>query len=87
LIDYFQVVEKNTTGWKRVVKLFGNEILNSDQSINREKLGQIVFSDPTKRRQLNRCLHGLIRLEMLKEVLFYLIKGNFFEIKSWHSLY
>jgi dephospho-CoA kinase len=71
-----KVVEPNTKGWMRVIKLFGDSILNQDQSINREKLGEIIFSDHSKRKKLNKCLHGLILFEMIKEIFFILIKGN-----------
>jgi dephospho-CoA kinase len=54
--------------------------LNSDNSINRDKLGEIVFKDADKRRQLNRALHGLIRFEMLKQVLVELFRGTRFVI-------
>ena len=71
-----KVVKPNTTGWKRVVKIFGDSILNQDQTINRDKLGAIIFNDSNKRKQLNKCLHGLIIFEMLKEIFLILIKGN-----------
>ena len=40
-IDY----EPNTKGFKQVVDTFGTEIVNEDGTINRRKLGSIVFSD------------------------------------------
>ena len=55
-----QVVEPETTGWKLVHKNFGTDILNHDETINRKKLGQIIFSDPVKRELLNNLLHPLI---------------------------
>ena len=55
-----QVVEPETTGWKRILKNFGKDILNKDGSIDREKLGGIVFSNPEKRELLNNLLHPLI---------------------------
>lgn len=69
------MVEPGTKGWKRVKRIFGEEILNADGSIDRLRLGQIVFKDATKRRRLNQALHFLIFIEMLKQVLFYLFKG------------
>ncbi|KAG0479839.1 hypothetical protein HPP92_010697 [Vanilla planifolia] len=48
------VVRKGTLGWRKVVAAFGNEILLENGEINRARLGQIVFSDPTKRQLLNR---------------------------------
>ena len=39
------IVQPKKKVWKEIVKEFGNGILNSDQTINREKLGSVVFSD------------------------------------------
>lgn len=48
------VVEKGTGGWKKVVSAFGEDILQVNGEIDRRKLGQIVFSDPAKRKLLNQ---------------------------------
>ena len=48
------VVQKGTGGWKKIVKAFGDEILLDNGEIDRARLGQIVFSDPSKRQLLNR---------------------------------
>lgn len=48
------VVKKGTGGWKKVVKAFGNDILLENGEIDRARLGQIVFTDTTKRQLLNR---------------------------------
>ena len=71
------MVEPNTKGWRRVKKIFGDQVINPDQTINRDKLGEIVFSDASKRRQLNKSLHGLIALEMIKQVFMHFIRGIF----------
>lgn len=46
--------------WKEIVFQFGKEILNPDQTINRQKLGIEVFSDRNKRLFLNNLLHPLV---------------------------
>ena len=48
------VVQKGTGGWKKIVKAFGDDILLENGEIDRAQLGQIVFSDPLKRKLLNR---------------------------------
>lgn len=48
------VVKKGAGGWKKVVKAFGNDILLENGEIDRARLGQIVFTDTTKRQLLNR---------------------------------
>jgi dephospho-CoA kinase len=47
-------VQKGTGGWKKIVKAFGEEILLDNGEIDRARLGQLVFSDPSKRQLLNR---------------------------------
>jgi dephospho-CoA kinase len=53
------VVAPETEGLKSVVATFG-EVLNFDGTLNRAKLGQIVFADEAKRKKLNSLLHPLI---------------------------
>ncbi len=45
---------------------FGPEVLASDGSVDRKKLGAIVFSDPDARRQLNRLVHPKVIAEEKK---------------------
>lgn len=55
-----QVVAPGTSGLAEVVKLFGEDILRPDGTLDRAKLGAIVFDDDDKRRALNRVLHPRI---------------------------
>ena len=55
-----EVVERGTPGFDEVVATFGDDILTSGL-IDRKKLGEIVFSDDSKRKQLESILHPLIR--------------------------
>ncbi len=56
----------NAIGYKSVVSHFGNIVLNSDMSLNRKKLGEIVFNNVDQRLQLEKILHPLIQLEVSK---------------------
>ncbi|WEV40944.1 dephospho-CoA kinase [Lactobacillus sp. ESL0681] len=47
-------------GYQRVSAQFGPEYLNSDQTINRRKLGQLVFNDKQQLAKLNKLTHPLI---------------------------
>ncbi|KAI3961226.1 hypothetical protein MKX01_035812 [Papaver californicum] len=70
------VLKKGTGGWKKVVAAFGHEILlDNTGEVNRPLLGQIVFSDPSKRQLLNRLLAPYISKGILLEVLKLWIKG------------
>ena len=55
-----EVVEPNATGWQSVVAKFGQDILAPDSTIDRAKLGRIIFSDRERRNTLNAILHPLI---------------------------
>jgi dephospho-CoA kinase len=55
-----EVVEPGTEGLKSVRDAFGKGVLNDDATLNRAKLGAIVFADETERAKLNSLLHPLI---------------------------
>jgi dephospho-CoA kinase len=56
-----EVVEPGTPGLVRVVEEFGPEVLRADGSLDRDRLGAIVFSDPERRDRLNAIVHPLVR--------------------------
>ena len=55
-----EVVAPGTPGLNAVVSAFGDEIVREDGTLDRTKLGAIVFSDEEKRRLLNSILHPFI---------------------------
>jgi dephospho-CoA kinase len=55
-----EVVEPGTPGLKAVTEEFGRAILKSDGSLDRTKLGEIVFADEARRQKLNSILHPFI---------------------------
>ena len=58
-----EVVAKGSPGLKSVVEVFGEGILLEDQSLDRRKLGQLVFSQPERLRKLEEITHPLIQKE------------------------
>ena len=50
-----------------ITEAFGQEVIAEDGSLNRGKLGEIIFSNPSKRKQLNDIIHPAIRAEMLRQ--------------------
>lgn len=58
-----EVVAPGTPGWNEVVEHFGRDILKGDDSIDRSRLGEIVFSDAKKRAKLEALIHPLITRE------------------------
>ena len=66
-----EVVEPGTKGLEQVKQVFGSSVLNADGSIDRQKLGELVFNDPEKRLALEGIIHPLVRQrasELLSEL-------------------
>ncbi|NEC50851.1 dephospho-CoA kinase [Actinospica acidiphila] len=55
-----EVVEPGTPGLAAVVEAFGEEVLAEDGSLDRPRLGALVFSDPEKLATLNSIVHPLV---------------------------
>jgi dephospho-CoA kinase len=55
-----EVVAPGTPGLAAVVDAFGEEVLAPDGSLDRPKLGSIVFADPEKLASLNAIVHPLV---------------------------
>ncbi|MEU6815063.1 dephospho-CoA kinase [Streptomyces sp. NPDC046860] len=55
-----EVVAPGTPGLAAVVEAFGREILAGDGSLDRPRLGSIVFADPEKLAVLNSIVHPLV---------------------------
>lgn len=62
-----EVVEPGLPAWREITHYFGEEILRPDQSIDRGKLGEVVFSDEAKRKKLNSFTHPRIMEEAKKQ--------------------
>lgn len=61
VIDYDllarQVVEPGRPAYQAIVERFGKGILNADGALARERLGDLVFTDPEARKDLNAIVH------------------------------
>ncbi|MYT70434.1 MULTISPECIES: dephospho-CoA kinase [unclassified Streptomyces] len=55
-----EVVEPGTPGLAAVVDAFGEDILTADGTLDRPKLGSIVFADSDKLATLNKIVHPLV---------------------------
>ncbi|WP_415951021.1 dephospho-CoA kinase [Streptomyces sp. KLOTTS4A1] len=55
-----EVVAPGTPGLAAVVEAFGEEILAEDGSLDRPRLGSIVFADPERLAVLNGIVHPLV---------------------------
>jgi len=55
-----ETVAPGTPGLKAVIEAFGAEMLQADGTLDRAKLGSLVFADEGKRLRLNSILHPFI---------------------------
>ncbi|WP_156291432.1 dephospho-CoA kinase [Oceanobacillus salinisoli] len=62
-----EVVYPGEEAYKEIIELFGQEILREDKTLNRNKLGEIVFTDKDKLNMLNGIVHPAIRKRMLEK--------------------
>lgn len=63
-----QAVAKGSDGLREVQAVFGEEAVLKGE-MNRQYVGQLVFSDAAKRRQLNEIIHPRVREMMEQEKL------------------
>lgn len=56
-----KVVDPGKPAYRRIISAFGEDILNErDKTIDRAKLGALIFNDIKKRKTLNACTHVII---------------------------
>lgn len=63
-----KVVEKGSECLNCLVKEFGVQILNSDNTLNRSKLKHLVFNSPQKIEKLNQITHPHIGQEITRQI-------------------
>jgi dephospho-CoA kinase len=59
------VVEPGKPAWKDIVAYFGEQVLKEDQTLDRDKLREIVFSDLEKKKKLESFQHPRIGEEFI----------------------
>jgi dephospho-CoA kinase len=56
-----EVVEPGRDAWKEIVQTFGAEVLQPDQTLDRQKLRATIFNNPGARKQLESIIHPRVR--------------------------
>ena len=56
-----QLTEPEHSCYERIVEEFGTGILKEDQTIDRNKLAEIVFGDPSALKKLNHIVHPMVK--------------------------
>ena len=62
------VILPHKPAWEKIVKIFGKDILQNDLTIDREKLGKIVFANQSLLKKLNDITHPEITKIIKKEI-------------------
>jgi dephospho-CoA kinase len=60
-----EVVEPGEQTLERIAERFGDDVINANGRLDREKMGEIVFGNVQARQDLNRIIHPAIRKRML----------------------
>lgn len=66
-----EAVQKSGPGLEAVIACFGKEYLKTDGTLDREKLGPLVFSDEASRKKLNSIIHPFVVKEIKKRLAFH----------------
>jgi dephospho-CoA kinase len=72
IIDADEIVHKLSRPgepvFTAIVAAFGESILNADGTLDRKRLGEIVFSDSEARSKLEKIIHPVVRRRMNEEI-------------------
>jgi dephospho-CoA kinase len=63
-----EITMPHTPAWQEIVNRFGNDILNTDASIDRGSLREIIFHQPEERLWLEALLHPGILQRMQENI-------------------
>lgn len=61
------VVEPGQETLVEIAALFGQDVIKEDGTMDRAKVGEMIFNDPASRKSLNDVIHPAIRKEMLRQ--------------------
>ena len=80
VIDADQISHKqsevDSIGYLKIVSHFGQDILKQDRSIDRSKLGRIIFNNSAQKEVLEKILHPLIQAEVKRQKQHYETAGE-----------
>ncbi|AWA99470.1 dephospho-CoA kinase [Vibrio harveyi] len=63
-----EVVEPDTPGLNAIIEHFGTDIVRDDQTLDRAKLREKIFSNPEEKAWVNGLLHPMIREKMIEDL-------------------
>lgn len=63
-----EVVMPDSEGLNKIREEFGEEYITAEGILDRKKLGNLVFNDPTMKEKLESILHPIIRKDFVKKI-------------------
>lgn len=63
-----EVVMPGSAALQSIAQHFGNEVIETDGTLNRRKLREIIFETPTEKEWLEALLHPLINAEIRRQL-------------------
>ncbi len=60
-----EIVEPDQPAWSEIAAWLGEEYLRPDRSLDRIRIGNLIFHDAAARDRLNRIIHPRVREELL----------------------
>jgi dephospho-CoA kinase len=63
-----EIYRPDTDTWRQLAKTFGSGILAADNTVDRKKLGAIVFGNQQELQRLNTIIHPQITAEIRKRI-------------------
>ncbi|HEU5139602.1 MAG TPA: dephospho-CoA kinase [Bacillales bacterium] len=71
-----EVVEPGEEAYNKIIAHFGEGILHGDGTLDRKKLGAIIFNDEQERSVLNGIVHPAVREKMNDQKAAYRVEGR-----------
>ena len=56
-----EVVEPDREAWREIVNTFGADVMQANQTLDRQKLRTLIFNNPGARKQLESIIHPRVR--------------------------
>lgn len=62
------VTQKNRLAYKKIVRGFGEGVLNKNKTLDRKKIAHIIFADKKKKKKLEKIVHPFVRREIFSQL-------------------
>ena len=60
----YELTQKGNVCYNMIINCFGDEILDEEKNIIRAKLGNIIFNDKNKKKELENIIHPYVKEEI-----------------------